>query len=184
MAEEEMHFRGQRPGERVSLTLRQHPFTLVEHALKIVLSMLLLVLLYRLFGHPYWVNVVAPIVVLATLFIGFRSWYGWWNTMLLLTTERVLFVEQRGIASRKMSEALLDHIQFVTHEVKGVAHTIFNFGDVRIQTAGAAEVLILRELADPYEIQQRITRLQRELGLAPNSSLHPKVVSIDEEETD
>ncbi len=168
--QDEFHFKGQQPGERVELSLRQHPFVLVEHALKAAALILVVILLYRLFGGTSMVKILTPLLLLGAVFIAFRSWYGWWNTMLLLTNERVIFVEQRGLTSRKMSEALLDNIQFVTNEVQGLMHTMFNFGDIKIQTAGAAETLLLRELIDPYEIQQKITQLQREMGMQPKSS--------------
>jgi uncharacterized membrane protein YdbT with pleckstrin-like domain len=161
MQQEEYHFKGQQAGERVALYLRQHPFVLVEHGVKVISLLFVALLFFRLLGYNAFVAVLLPLCFIVALIIAFRSWYGWWNTMLLLTNERVLFVEQRGFTSRKMSEALLSNIQFVTNEVKGIAHTVFNFGDVRIQTAGSAETLWLRELSDPYDIQQRITELQR-----------------------
>lgn len=160
MEEYEYHFRGQRAGERVEMFLRQHPFVLVEHAVKAIGLVLLAVFLMRILGAGSVILIMAGVLIVLAVVIVIRSWYGWWNTMLLLTGERVLFVEQEGFTSRKVSEALLDNIQFVTHEIVGLVHTMFNFGMVRIQTGGAAEVLIIKEIVDPYDVQQHITRLQ------------------------
>lgn len=160
MEESEYHFRGQRAGERVEMFLRQHPFVLVEHAAKAIGLIFVAVLILRLAGTGSVQAIMAAVLTALAVVILIRSWYGWWNTMLLLTGERVLFVEQQGFTSRKVSEALLDNIQFVTHEIVGIVHTIFNFGMVRIQTGGAAEVLIIKEIVDPYDVQQHITRLQ------------------------
>lgn len=162
--EEEIHFRGQQAGERVELALRQHPFTLIEHACKAVALVLLGLAIYRLLGSTSMARILSFGLFVGGILVAVRSWYGWWSTMLLLTNERVLFVEQRGFTSRKMSEALLDNIQFVTNEVEGLVHTVLNFGNVKIQTAGAVETLLLRELVDPYEVQQQITRLQRQVS--------------------
>lgn len=164
LPEDEYHFRGQRPGERVELFLRQHPFVLVEHALKTIVLLLLAILIMRWMGASTLSSIVAGTLVAVALIVVARSWYGWTNTMMLLTSQRVLFVEQRGFTSRKVSEALLENIQFVTHEVEGLIHTIFNFGVVKIQTAGAVEALLLSELVDPYEVQQRITTLRQKSG--------------------
>lgn len=158
--EDEIHFRGQQAGERVKLALRQHPFTLIEHAVKVILLGLLAVALYRYLGGVAYVGWVTFILIIVAGLVGVRSWYGWWNTMMLLTNTRVLFVEQKGFTSRKMSEAMLSNIQFVTNEVKGLAHTMFNFGDIKIQTAGSVETLLLKEIIDPYEVQQAIMKLR------------------------
>ncbi len=175
--QEEFHFKGQQPGERVALVLRQHPFVLVEHALKVV-GLLLLAVFSFTFAHVASIMVwLGAAFIIAAIIIGIRSWYGWWNTMLLLTNERVLFVEQKGFANRKMSEALLDHIQFVTNQIQGVIHTMFNFGDVKVQTAGSQESLLLRQLYDPYEIQQNITKLQREVGRGSYKPHHSQTAS-------
>ncbi len=171
--EEEYHFRGQQPGERVVIVSRQHPFTLIQHAVKVIALLLLAVLLIRSFGWVTWVSLGIPLLVLMSLIIALRSWYGWWSTMVLLTNRRVVFVQQRGFTSRKVSEALLENIQFVTHEIDGLVHTLFNFGDIRIQTAGSAEMLLLNELSDPYELQQRITQLQRPRSFSEHNDRSP-----------
>ena len=84
---EEFHFRGQQPGERVELMLRQHPMTLLEHALKVVALLLVIVFLWRFFGITQWVIMVTPVVLIIASVIAFRSWYGWWNTMMVLRSK-------------------------------------------------------------------------------------------------
>ena len=63
----------------------------------------------------------------------------WWNQIYIITSDRVVTVEQRGWFSRSMSESTLENILYINHEVKGPLKTLFGFGDVRIRASGVTE---------------------------------------------
>ena len=66
----------------------------------------------------------------------FVVWTDHYLDNLILTTHRVIEVEQKGLFSREVSSFRLDRVQDVTTEVSGILPTMFNFGDVHVQTAG------------------------------------------------
>lgn len=56
--------------------------------------------------------------------------------MWLITNQRIIDVEQDGFFSRRVSTFRLDRIQDVTIDISGFWNTMFNFGDIIVDTAG------------------------------------------------
>ena len=84
----------------------------------------------------------------------FVSWY--WNAF-VITSQRVVDIDQRGFLSRTVSEATYDKIQDVSFSIKGFWGTLCNFGIIVVQTAGATTNLELPSVDDPKEIHHLIT---------------------------
>ncbi|HTM68774.1 MAG TPA: PH domain-containing protein [Candidatus Binatia bacterium] len=91
------------------------------------------------------------------LFIAARAAWVWhWNAF-IVTSDRVVDVDQRGFFSRTVSEADFDKIQDVSYAIKGMAGTILRFGTIEIQTAGNSTNLELQDVHDPKELHHLIT---------------------------
>ena len=73
-------------------------------------------------------------------------------------------MEQIGLFTRRLNESELDKIQNLTVEVKGMTKTLLNFGDIKITTAGVDPVMILQNIENPYEIQQKIAKYCKKLS--------------------
>ncbi|HAL49973.1 MAG: hypothetical protein UU40_C0019G0006 [Candidatus Uhrbacteria bacterium GW2011_GWD2_41_121] len=94
--------------------------------------------------------------VLAVLLSMFSDYYlDTW----IVTTNRIINIEQRGLFSRVISELHLNQVQDVTAETRGFLQTILSYGDVYIQTAGARERFIFKTVNDPEIVKQKITDL-------------------------
>ncbi|MFH1171086.1 MAG: PH domain-containing protein, partial [bacterium] len=65
-----------------------------------------------------------------------HAWVDYYLDIWILSTKRIVNIEQRGLFSRVVSELLLDKVQDVTVEVHGVIPTMLHYGDIMIQTAG------------------------------------------------
>ncbi|MDP2631963.1 MAG: PH domain-containing protein [Candidatus Uhrbacteria bacterium] len=77
----------------------------------------------------------------------------------IVTTERIINIEQRGLFTRTISELHLNQIQDVTAERKGILSMFLNFGQVYIQTAGAKERFNFKQIHNPEGVKQVITGL-------------------------
>lgn len=86
-----------------------------------------------------------------------RVFYVWYWNAFVITSHRVVDVDQRGFLSRTVSEAVYDKIQDVSYAVKGLWGTIFRFGTVDLQTAGASANLELPYVHEPREVHHLIT---------------------------
>jgi uncharacterized membrane protein YdbT with pleckstrin-like domain len=113
----------------------------------------------------------------------FFIWIDYYFDIWVITSERVINIEQKGLFIRCLSELKLDRIQDVTVEVTGIFATILNFGDVFIQTAGEKERFVFRQVPDPYAIKDMIMSLQKkiiaeetnELGEVIRKEIHKEI---------
>jgi len=99
--------------------------------------------------------------MLAVWMYSFMIWIDYYFDIWIITSERIINIEQRGMFTRKISELRFKKIQDVTAEVIGFLPSVLNYGDVRIQTAGEKEEFIFRTVSDPYNIKNIIMNLQR-----------------------
>lgn len=161
-------FPGQREHEEVSLVLFKHWYTLVEPIVRSILIIL------ASFVVPFWLGVADWIFSYGLSATIYYAWLVFWLVAIvydylnwsrdryIITTERIIGIDQRGLFSRRVSEIELDRIQNVTHAVDGLFATAFNFGTITIQSAGAND-LAVRQVPRPGEIQEEITRLVKEV---------------------
>ena len=101
------------------------------------------------------------IMMLAFWIFSFMIWIDYYFDVWIITSQRIVNVEQKGLFTRKVSELRYEKIQDVTTEVSGFIPTIINYGDVQIQTAGEDEEFMFRTVSDPYKIKSIIVELQR-----------------------
>ena len=85
-------------------------------------------------------------------------WTNYYLDVWIVTSKRILDIEQHGLFSRDMSEFRLDRIQDVTIEVKGILPTLLRFGDIHVQTAGEAREFIIKSIPRPYRGRDIIIR--------------------------
>ncbi|EKE16004.1 MAG: hypothetical protein ACD_11C00056G0004 [uncultured bacterium] len=100
--------------------------------------------------------------ILAIWIYSFLIWIDYYFDVWIVTNERIINIEQKGLFMRKMSEAKYSKIQDISVEVTGFLQTIIGYGDVRVQTAGELENIVFRKVSNPYEIKNMIANAQKE----------------------
>lgn len=103
------------------------------------------------------VNFSLSLYVLVLVVFVFLIWMDFYLDMWIITSKRVIDIEQRGLFSREISEIPLVHIQDITMEVNGIMRTFLKFGTIRLQTAGEREFAI-RDIPHLYEIKDLILK--------------------------
>jgi uncharacterized membrane protein YdbT with pleckstrin-like domain len=89
----------------------------------------------------------------------FIRWTDYYLDLWVITDKRIVDVEQRGLFSREVVTASLDRIQNVVIDTNGLIPTLMNFGDVRIETAGAeTRNIIIKSAANPEEVKSLILK--------------------------
>lgn len=111
-------------------------------------------------------NLLLALYIMVLLIFLFLLWMDYYLDMWIITNERIIDVEQRGLFNRQVSEIPLQHVQDVTLEVRGIIETFLKFGTIRIQTAGEREFKI-EFVPNLYEAKDLIlkhtTALQKNL---------------------
>ena len=151
-------FRGQRPDEEVRLVVRRHPIVFFWPLLQstIALAFIVLALIFWGLGDIFYIVVTVLILIIFSLIFKISFIYS--NSFCLVTNQRVINVDQRGFFNRVITETDYAKIQEVTNSTAGMIGTTFNIGEINILTAGKESQLTIRNIPDPYSIQQEITK--------------------------
>lgn len=142
--------------EKIVLLLRQHPITNVKW---IVMTLILLTgpTLMSFFGVfallPTGFSLVISLAwYLITSAYAIEGFFGWYFNVYFITTERVIDVDFYNLINKKVSDAEIEKIQDISYEMGGVTRTMFNFGDVTIQTASEIPEFHFEGVPDPEKV--------------------------------
>lgn len=74
----------------------------------------------------------------------------------IITTKRIVELEQRGFFNREVSSLLLGRIQDVTTDTEGLLHSVLDIGDINVQTAGRTEHFTMKNVPNPPVLRDLI----------------------------
>jgi uncharacterized membrane protein YdbT with pleckstrin-like domain len=138
---DKVNFETRESEEKVILLLRQHPITLLPKtlvtALMILAPSILSIFPILSFSRlpPNFQFIAVLIWYLATTAFVIQSFLPWFFNVYIVTDERVVDIDFYNLVYKEVSDANIDKIQDVTYKMGGVVRTLFNYGDVLIQTA-------------------------------------------------
>ena len=166
------------PGETILLTMRRH-WTVFAGPTAIFFVMLLTPPIFFLTARAYFPIFTSPYVkpvtdfFLALYLTGLLvyllvAWLNYYLDVWVITTERIIDVEQKTLFHREISEISLDRVQNVTVEVPGFVATVLKFGNMKIQTAGAGEFTIL-QVTDFNRAKDLILQYSRHTQVPPTA---------------
>lgn len=110
--------------------------------------------LFWFFAAIYWLFLAAFLLV---------AWIEYWLDMWIITSERIIDIEQRSLFSREVSEFLLSRVQDVTVEVPNLVATVLRYGNIVIQTAGEKSFTI-REIPHVEQAKEIILEQCRKIN--------------------
>lgn len=171
-------FEGQEAGEKILLLLRPHIITLVLPTFATIFLILVPVLIFPVLSL---INVdIGDLLIPSQLFLVTVFWYlfvfgyafyrfiFWYFNVYLLTNERIVDFDFRGILHKEISYAKLGQIEDISPKMIGFFGTFFNYGNVYIQTAGEKPEFEFDKVAKPDDVAQDISEQVRlEEGEAP-----------------
>ncbi len=156
----EFSFNGQRPDETVEEIIKNHPFVLFWPGIKAILLLAIPAATLIFFGASLGFTLTTLVCVPLALGVFSRAYYVYSASVLLITSERVLYMAQTNFFKKKIIETNLDKIQDVSSDMSGMIKTALGFGDLIIRTAGASKgsEIIIENIPNPYQAQQDITK--------------------------
>lgn len=139
-------------GERVVRYVRRHWFIL---ATQLALPVVLAILPYAVYAlvaspsFPLTLPNLAPYMpmlifgyaawLLLLWMLAFNIWTHHYLDILVLTNERIILIDQRGLFHRTVSSFRLERMQDMYVEVHGIIATFLDFGTVHAETASHSE---------------------------------------------
>lgn len=162
--------------ESVTLVVRRHPVYMVAKLVAagiaaIVPAALVLWLVSLTVGFNGvfgWIVIGAAAVwMLICVAYGFLTWYRHQHDLWIVTNQRLLDVYNRNFFDQRVSSADLVNVQDISIEKEGILATLFNFGDVRCQTAGAQSGFVLSGIPNPALVLTSLDAARDAARLSP-----------------
>jgi len=85
--------------------------------------------------------------------------FKWYFTVNIITDQRVIDVDFDNVLYHKFSEATLEKIEDVSHAPAGLLSSIFDYGDVFLQTAGTEPEFKFKGVPRPRDVQDTLLDL-------------------------
>ncbi|MFA6475418.1 MAG: PH domain-containing protein [Patescibacteria group bacterium] len=154
-------FPGQRPNEHLIMLLRRHWIAFASAVIQVVSFNLLpvialIIVLYVVGWNPPTRGLWYVFGVIATSLYYIGTWLTFYHAYIdyhldvwILTDQRIINIEQKGLFERTISELNLTKVQDVTAEIHGKLATVFNYGDVFIQSAGEQQRFTFLQIPEP-----------------------------------
>jgi len=138
---------GVNPGELKLDEVRKHPFGIVvvylQFGVGIVIALGLLLFLLPgilpqdvLGTYSFIVSLISVAILGLVFLVMLVATYIYRLNRFVITDQHITQVAQHGLFNRKVSELSLANVEDVSAEKRGIFATIFNYGTLKIETAG------------------------------------------------
>lgn len=153
-------FNGQRPDESVEEVVKNHWYVLFWPVVKSLVLLAIPVVFFIYLGASIYFSIVTAVCVILAIATFSTAYYLYSSSVFLITSERIIYLYQKTVLKRRVIETNLEKIQDVTSDTEGIVKNALDFGDLIIRTAGAGQggEIIVKNIPNPYSIQQEITK--------------------------
>ncbi len=162
-------FSQQDPDEHIELLLRRHWITNIGWVFLTLLG-LIAPLVFATVGKflletltlsvPN--NVTLALLILWYLLIlvfAIENYLFWYFNIYIITNERLVDVSFASLLSRQTTEVRLHDVQSARSTLKGLLGSLFNFGDVSVETAAERLNIVFTSVPKPDFVSERINTL-------------------------
>ncbi len=169
-------FKEQFDDEEVLLVFRKHPIVMRKGLVFASVALLVgplytLILTYVKTANPptmtfFGLSFLFSILLCVVVFLPY--WIGWYFSVYIVTNQRLMQINQKGLFHRSMVGLGLNQIQMVNYEIAGFQETVLGYGTIMIQTFVGS--LTIHEVHHPAKIQKELLEILRDQGINASSS--------------
>jgi membrane protein YdbS with pleckstrin-like domain len=151
--------------ERLLCAVKQHPFGILVIYVSAFVAFVASLILISIFlpsvagtsGNVYtaW-TAIAFVLGAILLIVIIASTYVYNQSRLTVTDKNVVEIMQKSIFERKISHISLANVEDVTSEQRGIFSNVFNFGTIKIETAGEQANFIFNLCPHPNRVAKII----------------------------
>ena len=98
------------------------------------------------------VMVVGALWILFWTVSAYFTWFQYQHDVWVLTNQRLIDSQRQHWFNHDLESADLVNLQDISILKNGVLHTVFNYGDVRCETAGSTSSMTLSDIPDPASV--------------------------------
>lgn len=149
--------------EKIIFLTRRHLITNFKWALVTIGMILLPNIIFRLFPEVFssfrFRTISLLVWYLLTFSYAFEQFLKWFFNVSIVTDERVVDIDFPTILYRDISSTKIDMIQDISVKMGGFTRSLFNYGDVYIQTAGEEREFVFEAIAQPERVIKILNQL-------------------------
>jgi membrane protein YdbS with pleckstrin-like domain len=156
--------------EQVLLVLRSHPITFFFPVLNGTFFFILLFIMnfflpsFLSMSQILFLNAFILIFIFNYLWLHFLNWY---FNVGIITDERIVDVDFNAILFKQTTYTDLTHVEDITAKTGGYIESLFDFGNIFVQTAGTETNTEFLNVPHPAHAAKIITELTRNIHAKP-----------------
>lgn len=150
--------------EKILITLHHHWVSFLGPLTVIAVLLLLPLVAFPFVASSERAPVLLPLFffsisiwLMLVLLLAFVFWVDYYLDVLIVTTRRVINIDQNGLFRREIAEFRLTNVQDVKIEIPSFLATMLRYGNLSIQTASEANFSI-KEVPRVYEAKDLILK--------------------------
>lgn len=156
------------PNEQILATFRKHHIILFQKlapvlAIAFVALFIIATPLASKISTGGGVIFFGSIILLFALAYAFVVWTKFYFDVWIVTTIRLVDIDQIALFNRKTSTLELENIEDITVKVEGLLQSMVSYGTLSVQTAGHIQEFIISDISDPEAAKQVLYTAQRVL---------------------
>jgi hypothetical protein len=163
-----IHFATQEPGEKIIFILRRSIVTNIPWIVISTIGLILPIIYMRYVLNNPDFSIITPqkfetillvvwwILVILYTIESFITWY--FNTY-IVTDQRLIDVDFTPLFNKRVSETTYDKIEDTAFNMTNVVQTVFNYGNVFVQTAAEKREFEFDRVPKPARVQDVISDL-------------------------
>lgn len=164
-------FDKQEEHESIELFLRQHPIVNIFWIVTTIVLLIMPAILLQLdvlLGFNFSVSIPVDLLIgglliyyLLILAYAFEEFLSWYFNVYIVTNLHIVDINFFSLLAKEVVEISLDDIEVISHNVDGVLGSLFNFGNVHIETAAEQKRILFAKVPRPDIVTDRVQDLQR-----------------------
>lgn len=171
---EAIRFEQQEADEVIELVLRRHGITNVPWIFVSLVGIILPFVLDRFGVFDLFQLPTPPLDVTVGLFVVYymliaayiiENFLHWYFNIYIVTNRHIVDVDLQNLLNRYTTEVRLEDIQSPRAKIQGIFGSLFNYGDVHIESAARSQIIDFESVPKPDFVVDRIQDLQE--GVEP-----------------
>ncbi len=158
------------PDEKILIVLRHHWISILGPVLFVAFLLIAPLVAFPLVAASEKVFLLLPLFffalsiwLLIVLALAFIFWIDYYLDVLIITSKRIINIDQIGLFRRHIAEFRLDNVQDVAIDIPNFMATFLRYGDLTIQTASESNFSI-KEVPRVYEAKDLILKYSKGIG--------------------
>ena len=169
---EKYKFETQNPGEEVYIMLRSHLITNVGWIVSIIVAAVIPFIVFFLLNEFHidlsQIVLIKPQYIILVLILWYVllftqvliNFLNWFFNIYIMTNQRIIDFDFSAFSYHHISETSLENIEDVTGESVGFLPSMFDYGDILIQTAAEKDEFKFENIPNPNWVRDKIMDLR------------------------